>query len=91
MPAGPTTIGCDRVVTCSLWRVSRAAHTVTTVRVRNGKASVIDGPLAKTKEQLTGLFFIDARDLNEAIQVASQMPQARRGPIEVRPMMEMKR
>ena len=58
----------------------------TTVRVQNGKLSVSDGPYAKTKEQLIGIFTITARDLNEAIQVAARMPQARGGPIEVRPM-----
>jgi hypothetical protein len=58
------------------------------VRVQNGKASVTDGPLAKTKQQLIGIFTISARDLNEAIQVAAKMPQARGGPIEVRPIME---
>lgn len=63
---------------------SRAA---TTVRVRSGKVSITDGPLVEANEQLIGLFFINARDLNEAIHVAATMPQARGGPIEVRPMM----
>ena len=58
------------------------------VRVRNGQLSVTDGPFVETKEQLIKLFIINARDLNEAIRVASQMPQARRGSIEVRPLME---
>ena len=58
----------------------------TTVRVQNGRLSVDDGPVAETNEQLIGLFFINARDLNEAIQVAAAMPQARGGPIEVRPI-----
>jgi hypothetical protein len=57
-----------------------------TVRVQNGRLSVSDGPYAKTKEQLIGIFTIYARDLNEAIQVAATMPQARGGPIEVRPV-----
>jgi hypothetical protein len=57
------------------------------VRVWNGKVSVTDGPFVETNEQIIGLFFISASDLNEAIHVASQMPQARGGPIEVRPMM----
>jgi hypothetical protein len=59
-----------------------------TVRVQNGKLSVTDGPCAATTEQLLGLFFINARDLNEAILVAATMPQARGGPIEVRPILE---
>ena len=65
----------------------QSSRTATTVRVRNGKVSVTDGPFVETNEQLIGLFFINARDLNEAIHVASKMPQARGGPIEVRPMM----
>jgi hypothetical protein len=58
------------------------------VRVRGGKVSVTDGPFAETKEQLGGFFLIDARDLNEAIQVASRWPSARLGTIEVRPIEE---
>jgi hypothetical protein len=60
----------------------------TTVRVRNGKVSTTDGPFAETKEQLGGYYLIEARDLNEAIQVASKIPSARIGSIEVRPIME---
>ncbi len=63
----------------------------TTVRVRNGKLSTTDGPFAETKEQFGGFFLIDARDLNEAIQVASQFPSARLGSMEVRPVMERHR
>ncbi len=61
----------------------------TTVRVRNGKVSTTDGPFAETKEQLGGFFLINARDLNEAIQVASRLPGARLGCIEVRQTMEL--
>ena len=64
-------------------------ETATTVRVRNGKVSVVDGPFAETKEQLAGFYLIDARDLNEAIQVASKIPPAREGSIEVRPVREL--
>jgi hypothetical protein len=63
-------------------------RTTTTVRVQNGKLSIADGPMAETREQLIGIFTIEARDLNEAIRVASKMPQARNGPIEVRPIVE---
>jgi len=63
-------------------------QTATTVRVRNGKISTTDGPFAETKEQLGGFYLIDARDLNDAIQVASKIPSARLGTIEVRPVME---
>ena len=60
----------------------------TTVRVRNGKLSTTDGPFAETKEQLGGYYLIEARDLNEAIQVASRNPGARHGSVEVRPIAE---
>src|SRR5690242_3988185 len=60
--------------------------TATTVRVRNGKASVTDGPFAETKECLAGFYMIEARDLNEAIQIASRIPPAAVGSIEVRPI-----
>jgi hypothetical protein len=60
--------------------------TATTVRVRNGKLGTTDGPFAETKEQLGGFYMIDAKDLNEAIQVAARIPGARTGSIEVRPI-----
>jgi hypothetical protein len=63
-------------------------QTATTVRVRNGKVSTTDGPFAETKEQLGGFYLINARDLNDAIQVASKIPTARVGSVEVRPIME---
>ncbi len=62
-------------------------HTATSVRVRNGKVSATDGPFAETKEQLGGFYLINARDLNDAIQVASRIPSARLGTVEVRPIM----
>jgi hypothetical protein len=64
-------------------------ETATTVRVRNGKVSITDGPFAETKEQLSGFYLIEARDLNDAIQVASKIPPAREGSIEVRPIREL--
>ena len=63
----------------------------TTVRVRNGKLSTTDGPFAETKERIAGFFLINARDLNEAIQVASRFPSVRLGSMEVRPVMELHR
>lgn len=60
----------------------------TTVRVRGGKMSTTDGPFAETKEQLGGYYLIEARDLNDAIQVAAKIPSARTGSIEVRPIVE---
>ena len=62
-----------------------------TVRVVHGLMTLSDGPLAETRGELSQLFFINARDLNEAIRLASTMPQARRGPIEVRPVVELDR
>jgi hypothetical protein len=67
----------------------QTVQTAATVRVRNGKASVTDGPFAETKEQLAGFYLIDARDLNEAIQVGSNIPPARVGSIEVRPIRQL--
>jgi hypothetical protein len=61
-------------------------HTATTVRVRNGRISTTDGPFAETKEQLGGYYLVEARDLNDAIQIASRIPSAQVGSIEVRPI-----
>ncbi len=63
--------------------------TATSVRIRNGKMSVTDGPFAETKEQLTGFYLITARDLNEAVQMAGKIPAARIGTVEVRPIREL--
>jgi hypothetical protein len=60
--------------------------TATTVRTRDGKTLTTDGPFAETKEQLGGFFFIEAKDLDEAISVAARMPAARYGSVEVRPI-----
>jgi hypothetical protein len=61
----------------------------TTVRVREGKAQLTDGPFAETREQLGGYYLINAKDLDEATKIAAQIPSARYGSIEVRPIMEM--
>ncbi|ARU29028.1 YciI family protein [Cellvibrio sp. PSBB006] len=66
-----------------------SVHTATTVRWRNGKLSATDGPFAETKEQLAGYCLLEARDLNEAIQLASKLPPARYGGVEVRPIREL--
>jgi hypothetical protein len=63
--------------------------TATTVRVRHGRVSITDGPFAETKEQLAGFYLIEARDLNEAVQVAAKIPPAREGSVEVRPVREL--
>jgi hypothetical protein len=67
----------------------KPVHTATTVRVRNGKMSTTDGPFAETKEQLTGYYLVEARDLNDAIQVAARVPSARMGCVEVRPVWDL--
>jgi hypothetical protein len=64
-------------------------ETATTIRVRNGKVSITDGPFAETKEQLAGFYLIEAEDLNEAIQTAARIPPAREGSIEVRPVRQL--
>jgi hypothetical protein len=63
--------------------------TATSVRVRDGKPLVTDGPFMETREQLGGYFLIDARDLDEAIGIAARIPGARKGTVEIRPVMEM--
>lgn len=67
----------------------QGGRTAVILRVRDGRLSVTDGPFAETKEQLGGFFLINARDLNEAIQVASRTVQARVGCLEVRPIREL--
>ena len=63
--------------------------TATTVRVRNGKTTVTDGPFAETKEQLGGYYIVEAKDLDEAISIAAKIPGAKHGSIEVRPIMKI--
>jgi hypothetical protein len=62
-----------------------------TVRVRDGRLSVTDGPFAETNEQLGGFVLIEARDLNEALQIAGRIPSARLGSVEVRPVIDLQR
>lgn len=61
----------------------------TSLRVRDGKPIITDGPFAETKEQLAGFYLLEARDLNEALQIAGKIPPARLGTIEVRPVREL--
>ena len=63
--------------------------TATTLRVREGKVSITDGPFAETKEQLTGFYMLEAADLDEALALAARIPPARVGSIEVRPVREL--
>jgi hypothetical protein len=63
--------------------------TATSVRVRGGQRLVTDGPFAETREQLGGFFLIDAKDLDEAIGIAGRIPGARKGTVEIRPVLEL--
>ena len=74
-------IACERL---------QPTRTAATIRLRDGKMLVTDGPFAETKEQLGGFYLIEARDLNEAIRIASKSPPARLGCVEVRPVWEYK-
>lgn len=67
----------------------QSVHTATTVRVREGKVSVTDGPFAETKEVLAGFYLVDAADLDDAIRIAAGIPPARIGSVEVRPVREL--
>jgi len=74
---------------CLASEALQSVQTARTVRVRNGKISTVDGPFAETKEQLAGLYLVEAKDYAEAIQIASKIPPARVGCIEVRPIREL--
>ena len=82
---------CDRLQKLGQLVTASPLHpveTATTVRVRDGKTSTIDGPFAETKEQLGGFLLLDVPDLNDAIRIAAQFPAARIGSVEVRPIKE---
>jgi len=64
-------------------------ETAKTVRVRNGRTAIVDGPFAETKEHLAGFYLVEAADIDEAVEIASQIPPAREGSIEVRPVREL--
>jgi len=74
---------------CIASEALQPVHTAATVRVRDGKVSIRDGPFTETKEVLAGFYLIDAADLNDALQIASKMPPALVGSIEVRPVREL--
>lgn len=67
----------------------QSTRNATTVRVRNGKRQTTDGPFAETREQLGGYFLIEAKNLDEAISVAARIPMARKGTVEVRPVIDI--
>ena len=71
---------------CIASEALESVQTATTVRVRDGKVAITDGPFAETKEQLAGFYMIDAADLDEAIRIAAGIPGAARGCVEVRPV-----
>ena len=64
-------------------------HTATTLRMRDGKVSITDGPFAETKEQLAGFYMLEATNLDEALKLAAKIPPARVGSIEVRPVRQL--
>src|SRR5262245_60521126 len=74
---------------CVASEALQPVSTATTVRVRDGKATLTDGPFAETKEALAGFYLVEARDLNEAVQIATKIPPARVGSIEVRPIRQL--
>lgn len=86
-------LGYDRALGTSGHYIIAAAlqpvSTATTVRVRGGRMSMTDGPFAETKEVLGGFIFIEARDLNEAVRIAGDIPMARIGSVEVRPVLDI--
>jgi hypothetical protein len=63
--------------------------TATTVRVRDGRTTVTDGPFAETKEALGGFYLLDCQDLDEAVELAARIPSATRGSVEIRPIWEL--
>jgi hypothetical protein len=71
---------------CVASEALESVATATTVRMRNGRLSISDGPFAETKETLAGFYMLEARDLNEAIQLAAKIPPARVGCVEIRPI-----
>lgn len=78
--------GLRRSGRCLASEALQPVHTATTVRIRNGKISITDGPFAETKEQLAGFYLIEARHLDEAIEIAANIPPAAVGSIEIRPV-----
>jgi hypothetical protein len=67
----------------------QSVTTATSVQVRNGNRLVTDGPFAETREQLGGYFLVDAKNLDEAIEIAGQIPAAKKGTVEIRPIVEV--
>lgn len=74
---------------CVASEALQQVRTAATLRVREGRVTVTDGPFAETKEQLAGFYLIDVKDLDEAVEIASKIPPARVGSIEIRPVREL--
>jgi hypothetical protein len=86
-----TQLACDLAATGKFVSANplQPVATATSVRVREGKRLVTDGPFAETREQLGGYFLIDATDLDDAISIAARIPGARKGTVEIRPVLEI--
>lgn len=81
--------GVDKHIQYGLAEALHPVDSATTLRVRDGEVLMSDGPFAETKEQLAGFYLLEARDLNEALQLASHIPPARLGSVEVRPVRDL--
>jgi hypothetical protein len=80
---------CDELAQQGKWIDSSPLHSVrtaTSLRVRNGKRQITDGPFAETTEQLGGYYILDVENLDEAIEIASRLPPAKKGTVEIRPL-----
>jgi len=89
---GASTAFAQRLNATGHYRAAAPLHptaTATSVRVRDGQRMVTDGPFAETREQLGGFFLIDARDLDEAIDIAARIPAGKWGTVEVRPVIDI--
>lgn len=80
---------CEELEAQGKWIASSPLHpvsTATSLRIRNGKRQIVDGPFAETNEQLGGYYIIDVEDLDEALAIASRLPPAKKGTVEIRPL-----
>lgn len=80
---------CDELEAQGKWVASSPLHSVqsaTSLRIRDGKRQITDGPFAETSEQLGGYYIIDVEHLDEAIAIASRLPPAKKGTVEIRPL-----
>lgn len=83
---------CQELEAEGKWIASSPLHSIktsTSVRIRDGKRQITDGPFAETTEQLGGYYIIDVNDLDEAIAIAARIPPAKKGTVEIRPLMDL--